>query len=287
MPALLTPRCLPRCDAARLEPASGALRTLRRSDLAFKAISSKVCNWSLPTSNVSCDTLHDGSGRCLLASDYPGINTRSGSRTSAGEIAPQTYFTDLGGDSISVVTFANVLNEICDVGVASGFIVSPATDLQEIANFIQAERESRSHRATAAVMHGVNATVLHARDLTLDKFIDAATIAGARTLSRPDGRGNTVLLTGATRGFWAAISSWNGSSGRHPPAASWSAWYGPRMTSMRAGGSTIPSTAAMKRCFDAMARCLQGISKFWPATRAASISASNPRHGGAWRTASI
>jgi fatty acid CoA ligase FadD9 len=118
--------------------------------------------------------------------------------TSAGEIAPQTHFTDLGGDSMSAVTFANVLNEIYGVGVTSGFIVSPATDLQEIANFIQAERESRSYRVTAAVVHGVNATVLHARDLTLDKFIDAATIAAARTLSRPDGSVDTVLLTGAT-----------------------------------------------------------------------------------------
>ena len=70
--------------------------------------------------------------------------------------------------------------------------------MQEIVNYIEVERESRSERSTAAAVNGVNATVFHARDLTLDKFIDHATITNAAKLPRPDGGINTVLLTGAT-----------------------------------------------------------------------------------------
>ena len=47
-------------------------------------------------------------------------------------------------------------------------------------------------------MHGRDATEAHARDLTLDKFIDAKTLAAAPTLPRPSAEVRTVLLTGAT-----------------------------------------------------------------------------------------
>ena len=39
---------------------------------------------------------------------------------------------------------------------------------------------------------------MHARDLTLDKFIDAKTLAAAPTLPPPSAEVRTVLLTGAT-----------------------------------------------------------------------------------------
>ena len=47
-------------------------------------------------------------------------------------------------------------------------------------------------------MHGRDATEVHASDLTLDKFIDASTLAAAPTLPRPSAEVRTVLLTGAT-----------------------------------------------------------------------------------------
>ncbi len=49
-----------------------------------------------------------------------------------------------------------------------------------------------------AAVHGANATEVHARDLTLDKFIDDTTLRIAPTLSAPNGEVRTVLLTGAT-----------------------------------------------------------------------------------------
>ena len=93
---------------------------------------------------------------------------------AAAELRPEAHFTDLGGDSLSALTFANLLHEIFDVDVPVGVIVSPASDLQAIADYIEAERSlgpsgRPSRRCTAAI-----ATEVHASDLTLDKFIDAA-----------------------------------------------------------------------------------------------------------------
>ena len=48
------------------------------------------------------------------------------------------------------------------------------------------------------VEHGGGSAQVRAGDLTLDKFIDAATLAAARTAPRPDGPARTVLLTGAS-----------------------------------------------------------------------------------------
>ena len=117
---------------------------------------------------------------------------------SAGDLAPDAHFTDLGGDSLSALTFGNLLREIFDVDVPVGVIVSPASDLQSIAAFIETERTPGSKRPTFATVHGRDATEVHASDLTLDKFIDAATLAAAPTLPPPSAEVRTVLVTGAT-----------------------------------------------------------------------------------------
>src|SRR6185437_4652639 len=67
---------------------------------------------------------------------------------AATELRPDSHFTDLGGDSLSALTFANLLREIFDVEVPVGVIVSPATDLQAIADYIKAERTSGAKRPT-------------------------------------------------------------------------------------------------------------------------------------------
>jgi fatty acid CoA ligase FadD9 len=116
---------------------------------------------------------------------------------SACDLAPDAHFGDLGGDSLSALTFGNLLREIFDVDVPVGVIVSPASDLQSIAAFIEAERTG-SKRPTFAAVHGRDATEVHARDLTLDKFIDTKTLSAAPALSPPSAEVRTVLLTGAT-----------------------------------------------------------------------------------------
>ncbi|ORA35072.1 carboxylic acid reductase [Mycobacterium aquaticum] len=116
---------------------------------------------------------------------------------STSDLRPDAHFTDLGGDSLSALTFSNLLHEIFEVDVPVGVIVSPANDLAAIAAYIEAERQG-SKRPTYASVHGREATVVHAADLTLDKFIDAATLAAAPSLPKAPAEVRTVLLTGAT-----------------------------------------------------------------------------------------
>ncbi len=118
--------------------------------------------------------------------------------TAAADPAPGAPFTDLGGDSLSALTFAKLLHDIFGIEVPVGFIVSPATDLRAIADYIEAERATGSTRPTFATVHGSDATEVHAHDLTLEKFIDAPTLAAAPALPGPSDMVRTVLLTGAS-----------------------------------------------------------------------------------------
>ncbi|MEE6139643.1 carboxylic acid reductase [Mycobacterium sp. 050128] len=117
------------------------------------------------------------------------------------ELTPDAHFTDLGGDSLSALTFGNLLHEIFEVDVPVGVIVSPASDLASIAAYIETERQG-TKRATFAAVHGLSskdsAGEVRASDLTLDKFIDSATLAAAPNLPAPAPEVRTVLLTGAT-----------------------------------------------------------------------------------------
>ncbi len=117
--------------------------------------------------------------------------------SAASDLSPDAHFTDLGGDSLSALTFGNLLNEIFDVEVSVGVIVSPANDLAAIAKYIEAQRQG-SKRPSFASVHGRNAAEVHASDLTLDKFIDASTLAAAPKLPAASSEVRTVLLTGTT-----------------------------------------------------------------------------------------
>lgn len=111
---------------------------------------------------------------------------------------PEQRFTDLGGDSLSALSFANLLREVFSVEVSVGTILGPANSLGEIAGHVERLRAAApAQRATCAAVHGEDPTAVRAGDLTLDKFIDAATLAASTTLPRPAGEPRTVLLTGA------------------------------------------------------------------------------------------
>ena len=117
---------------------------------------------------------------------------------ASADVAPDAAFTDLGGDSLSALTFGNLLREIFDVDVPVGVIVSPASDLAAIAAYIDAQRGAGGKRPTYDAVHGRDATEVHARDLTLDKFLDEATLTAAPSLPKARREVRTVLLTGAT-----------------------------------------------------------------------------------------
>jgi len=113
------------------------------------------------------------------------------------DLTPDAHFTDLGGDSLSALTFGNLLREIFDIDVPVGVIVSPANDLQAIADYVEVERQG-SKRPSFASVHGRDSVEVHAADLTLDKFIEPATLTAAPSLPGPASEVRTVLLTGST-----------------------------------------------------------------------------------------
>jgi fatty acid CoA ligase FadD9 len=115
---------------------------------------------------------------------------------SSADVRPDVRFSDLGGDSLSALSFSLLLEEIFGVEVPVGVIVNPVGDLQYLADYIEAARGTK--RASFATVHGTSATKVYAKDLTLDKFIDAKILSDASSLPPPDDAIHTVLLTGAT-----------------------------------------------------------------------------------------
>ncbi|WP_249227739.1 carboxylic acid reductase [Kutzneria sp. CA-103260] len=116
---------------------------------------------------------------------------------SSGAPSPDSHFTDLGGDSLSALTFSNLLKDIFEVDVPVGVVISAANTLRRLSEIIESQVESGSERPTFATVHGVGSTQARAEDLKLAKFIDASTLADATSLPRADGPVRTVLLTGA------------------------------------------------------------------------------------------
>lgn len=114
----------------------------------------------------------------------------------AGDVSPEARFIDLGGDSLSALTFSTLLADIYGVEVPVGVVVDPTGDLLAIADHIERHRDS--DKPSYASVHGAGGTEVHATDLTLDKFIDYDVLKTATTLAIPTRDVRTVLLTGAT-----------------------------------------------------------------------------------------
>ncbi|TAK98751.1 MAG: NAD-dependent epimerase/dehydratase family protein [Rhodospirillaceae bacterium] len=117
---------------------------------------------------------------------------------SAADVRPDARFSDLGGDSLSALTFSMLLEEILGVEVPVGMIIGPAGTVRHLADYMEAERNTGARRSSFASVHTTASTKVYARDLTLDKFIDASILAAAPKLARPSVSVSTVLLTGAT-----------------------------------------------------------------------------------------
>lgn len=138
-----------------------------------------------------------------LAGSEPVVDTvcaAAGALLGSTAEAPTSdaHFTELGGDSLSALTFAHGLNDIFGVEVNVGFIISPSSDLQAIAEYIETQRISTSARPTFDSIHHASSAVVRADELTLDKFIDATTLKNAPSLPGPSPAVRSVLLTGAT-----------------------------------------------------------------------------------------
>ena len=141
-----------------------------------------------------------GSDQPVLATITKAVQAALG--VSAADVSPEARFIDLGGDSLSALTFSNLLADIYGVEVPVGVVIDPTGDLVSIANYIQRRRDSDALRPTYASVHrrphDSGSIEVYAEDLTLDKFIDDDTLKTAMSLPQPTREIRTVLLTGAT-----------------------------------------------------------------------------------------
>ncbi|KZS63652.1 amino acid adenylation domain-containing protein [Mycobacterium ostraviense] len=114
-----------------------------------------------------------------------------------GRVGVDDSFFDLGGDSLSAMRLIAAANKSLNahLTVCALFNAPSVSALSQ-----QLDRHVGDARFVS--VHGPSntggATEVHAADLTLDKFIDAATLAAAPALPGPSAEARTVLLTGAT-----------------------------------------------------------------------------------------
>ncbi|MEO7915755.1 MAG: carboxylic acid reductase [Novosphingobium sp.] len=143
------------------------------------------------------DLRRDGANAPVLETLYRAA--RSVLRLESLDIAVPVSFADLGGDSLAAVSFSLLLEDIYGIPVEAGVIMHPTGDLYQLARQIERDRSaSGPQRASFASVHGEGASVLEASDLTLDRFIDAATLDAAAALPLPGtDEPARVLLTGA------------------------------------------------------------------------------------------
>ena len=137
-----------------------------------------------------------GADQPVLATVVRAVQATLG--VSAGDVDPQARFVDLGGDSLSALSFSRLLADIFGVEVPVGVMVDPTGDLLAVAKHIERHRDSEVLRPTFASIHGADSSEVRADDLTLEKFIPADLLTAAASLPRPSGEVRTVLLTGAT-----------------------------------------------------------------------------------------
>ncbi|WP_153065090.1 non-ribosomal peptide synthetase, partial [Mycobacterium avium] len=107
-------------------------------------------------------------------------------------------FFELGGDSLSAMRVIAETNTAVD-GALSVRTLFDSQSVRALSQRITsgADAENAAGPGFAAV-HGADAKEVYARDLTLDKFLDATTLSTAPTLPGPSPEVRTVLLTGAT-----------------------------------------------------------------------------------------
>ncbi|WP_328810132.1 carboxylic acid reductase [Rhodococcus sp. NBC_00294] len=115
------------------------------------------------------------------------------------EVSPDAHFTDLGGDSLSALTFATLLQDIFEVDVPVTVVIAPSSDLAAIATHIERRRgdADATGAATFASVHGAHATQARADQLTLSAVLGDEFLSSAADVGPVHTDTRTVLLTGA------------------------------------------------------------------------------------------
>lgn len=125
-----------------------------------------------------------------------------------GPAGLEKTYLEAGGDSLTSVHLAGRLRDELGIDAPIELFLEPVT-LKEMTICIvefkeggegagrPARRVTDVRQPTFASVHGEGVTEVHAKDLTLDKFLDADLLADAPALPRAEREPRTVLLTGA------------------------------------------------------------------------------------------
>ncbi|WP_156675508.1 non-ribosomal peptide synthetase, partial [Mycobacterium sp. E188] len=156
----------------------------------------------------------------------------------ADRVGVEESFFDLGGDSLSAMRLVAAIHTTLGVHLP----VRAVFDAPSVRNLSQQlDRHADQYGPGFASVHGRDATEVYASDLTLDRFIDAATLSAAPALPGPSSQVRTVLLTGAT-----------GFLGRYL-ALQWLARLGPvggKLICLVRGGSDEEARLRLEKTFD-------------------------------------
>lgn len=119
------------------------------------------------------------------------------------DVAATDRFTDLGGDSLSAVSFGAILRDLFDVEVPVTAVVSPTADLAAVAESVDRARATAESGDTASTLtfesvHGTDPDEVLADDLTPERVLGSDFSAAARRAEGPRDNVRTVLVTGAT-----------------------------------------------------------------------------------------
>ncbi|MET8765110.1 carboxylic acid reductase [Lentzea sp. NPDC004782] len=106
-------------------------------------------------------------------------------------VTPETRYRDLGGDSLSALTFATLLRDVFEVPVPVSMVINPAADLGTLAEHIE------TAKTAPATAHRAPASSVTVEDLRLAEFLDTHALQAALLAPGPGGDPRTVLLTGA------------------------------------------------------------------------------------------
>ena len=156
--------------------------------------------WPL-TINGKLDT------RALPVPDYQDVDQYRAPATPTEDILAGIYaqvlglervgvdesFFDVGGDSLLAIRLIEAINTGLDVHLS----VRALSNTPSVRGLSQ-QLDKQSVESQFVLVHGSETHEVHAKDLTLDKFIDDALLAGAPSLPGPSTQVRTVLLTGAT-----------------------------------------------------------------------------------------
>jgi fatty acid CoA ligase FadD9 len=112
------------------------------------------------------------------------------------DLSESLNFSQLGGDSLAATELSLVLEDVFGIEVPVHMLLSPTGSPADWAKVIDDDLSKAGSRATVRSIHGKNASMLDAKDLTLERFLgnDPVSLNSEEVAETT----RTVLVTGST-----------------------------------------------------------------------------------------